>query len=354
VAPEVEQGYLVLADVSGYTGFLSGTELEHASGILSDLIQEMLDGLSPPFELAEVEGDAVFVHGPADVVERGETLLEVIEGTYAGFRRKRDVMATRTTCTCGACSRIDTLDLKFVTHFGDFAWQSLAGRRTPVGSDVNLTHRLLKNGVEAETGWRGYALFTDTALRRLGVDPGGMHQGTETYEHLGDVPVASVDLGERFRLLCEASPPEPAESYWSATLDLPIAQSSVWEWLNDSTRRSRWVGERTVEVELPPDGRTGPGAVYHCYHGNGVVDHTIVDWRPFSSFSEEVRPRAGFRALLTWRLEAIGGATRLRLDVGLSGPLPSAVRRRLCRVFAERELRGDLARLEREILEETG
>ena len=45
----------------------------------------------------------------------------------------------------------------------------------------------------------------------------------------------------------------------------------------------------------------GPGAVYHCHHGNGVVDHTIVDWRPFSSFSEEVRPRAGFRALLTMR-----------------------------------------------------
>jgi len=169
---DVEQGYLVLADVSGFTGYLAGIELEHASGILGGLIQEMLDGLSPPFELAEVEGDAVFVHGPADVVDRGETLLEVIESTYGRFRRRRDVMAARTTCTCGACSRIDTLDLKFVTHFGDFAWQSLAGRRTPVGSDVNLTHRLLKNGVEAETGWRGYALFTDTALTRLRGAPG--------------------------------------------------------------------------------------------------------------------------------------------------------------------------------------
>ena len=39
--PDVDEGYLVLADVSGYTGFLAGIELEHASGILTGLIQEM-------------------------------------------------------------------------------------------------------------------------------------------------------------------------------------------------------------------------------------------------------------------------------------------------------------------------
>ena len=50
--PDVGEGYLVLADVSGYTGFLAGIELEHASGILAELIQEMLDGLTPPLELA--------------------------------------------------------------------------------------------------------------------------------------------------------------------------------------------------------------------------------------------------------------------------------------------------------------
>ena len=63
MSPEIEQGYLVLADVSGYTGFLAGVELEHATGILGDLIQQMLDGLTPPLELARIEGDAVFVHG---------------------------------------------------------------------------------------------------------------------------------------------------------------------------------------------------------------------------------------------------------------------------------------------------
>ncbi len=350
---EVEQGYLVLADVSGYTGFLAGIELEHASGILSELIQGMLDGLTPPLELAGLEGDAVFVHGPERVVTRGETLLELFEATYSGFRRRRDVMQARTTCTCAACRRINSLDLKFVAHYGAFAWQELAGRRSPVGHEVNLVHRLLKNGIAEETGWRGYALFTEAALERLGVPADGMHRRVEQYEHLGDVPVAGFDLDERFRLLRDAEAPAgPVESHWTATLELPVPPAEVWQWLNDPARRSRWIGDRTVEAELLPEGRTGPGAVYHCHHGNGVVDHTIVDWRPFSSFSEEVRPRPGVRTLLTWRLEPVDGRTRLHLDVAMSAPLPGPVRRRLCRVFAERELRTDLAQLEQAILAE--
>jgi len=63
-----------------------------------------------------------------------------------------------------------------------------------------------------------------------------------------------------------------------------------------------------------------------------------------------VRPRSGVRALLSWRLEPVGGETRLRLDVDLTAPLPGAMKRRLCRSYAERELRGDLARLEQSIV----
>ena len=348
---DVGEGYLVLADVSGYTGFLAGTELEHATGILAELIQEMLDGLTPPLQLAALEGDAVFAHGPNGVLTRGETLLELIEGTYAGFRRRRDVMEARTTCTCNACSRIGLLDLKVITHYGSYAWQEVGGQRTPVGNEVNLVHRLLKNGVAEETGWRGYALFTDAALAAIDVPAEGMHRRVESYEHIGDVPVASFDLDERFRALRDAPAEEPL-SHWSATIDLPVPQAEVWEWLNDPRRRSQWIGGRTVEAELLPEGRTGPGAVYHCHHGDGVIDHRIVDWRPFSSFSEEVRPRTGVRALLTWRLEPSDGGTRLRLDVGLSAPLPGAVRRRICRTYAEKELRTDLVQLEQAILAE--
>jgi len=36
---KTQHGYLVLADISGFTSYLAGVELEHASGILSDLLE---------------------------------------------------------------------------------------------------------------------------------------------------------------------------------------------------------------------------------------------------------------------------------------------------------------------------
>jgi hypothetical protein len=34
-----QHGYLVLADISGYTSFVAGTELDHSHEILSDLLE---------------------------------------------------------------------------------------------------------------------------------------------------------------------------------------------------------------------------------------------------------------------------------------------------------------------------
>ena len=41
------QGYLLLADISGYTAFLTGTELEHAHGIINELTSLIRDQLTP-------------------------------------------------------------------------------------------------------------------------------------------------------------------------------------------------------------------------------------------------------------------------------------------------------------------
>lgn len=37
----VERGTLAIADISGYTGYLAGTELEHAPEILVDLLERL-------------------------------------------------------------------------------------------------------------------------------------------------------------------------------------------------------------------------------------------------------------------------------------------------------------------------
>gem|GEM_PF-3287133 len=157
---KTQHGYLVLADISGYTSFLAGTELEHAHEVLTELLELILHRLTPTMTLAKIEGDAVFVYAPATRFTHGEALLDLIETTYVAFRERTQNMYRRTTCTCSACRAIPTLDLKFFTHHGDFIVQHILDRQEFVGTDVNLAHRLMKNHVTEATGWRGYALYT--------------------------------------------------------------------------------------------------------------------------------------------------------------------------------------------------
>ncbi len=82
----IEHGYLLLADISGYTAFLTQTELDHAHEILTDLLETILDHFKPFLNIAKLEGDAVFAYVPRRQMPRGETLLELVETTYIPFQ----------------------------------------------------------------------------------------------------------------------------------------------------------------------------------------------------------------------------------------------------------------------------
>ncbi|HET6272120.1 MAG TPA: DUF2652 domain-containing protein, partial [Bacteroidota bacterium] len=60
----VEQGYLVLADISGFTPFVAESELDHSQAILSEILKIIIRNLTPVLTIAEVEGDAVFGYVP--------------------------------------------------------------------------------------------------------------------------------------------------------------------------------------------------------------------------------------------------------------------------------------------------
>ena len=63
---DAERGCLVLADITGYTGFLAGSELEHAQDVLRDLIQTVVGTQRPLLRLAKLEGDAAFSYSLTD------------------------------------------------------------------------------------------------------------------------------------------------------------------------------------------------------------------------------------------------------------------------------------------------
>ncbi len=73
-----EAACLAIADITGYTRFLAGSELDHAQDILADLLNSVVASLRPTLRLAKLEGDAVFVYAMTEAVD-GPALQDTIE-----------------------------------------------------------------------------------------------------------------------------------------------------------------------------------------------------------------------------------------------------------------------------------
>ena len=345
-------GYLFLADISGYTAYLAGAELDHAHEILTDLLEVLVGRIKPVLDISKLEGDAVFANAPAEKMRRGETLLELIESTYAAFCDRREAVRRRTTCTCKACQNIPALDLKFFVHHGDYIVQTVAGIRELVGSDVNLAHRLMKNHITEATGWRAYALLTEASLSHMGVRPDGLHAQIETYEHLGDITTYSFDLHPRYEALTQARrnfiTPEQADLV--ITQDLPAPPHVLWDWINDPQKRVLWDDLDEVRPILRPGGRTGAGARNHCLHGKEVAVEDVLDWRPFDYFTVKICKR-GVCVSRTCHFVPLddGGRTRLYTNFVVKMPLPDWLARRLMQPFFKmvklHETRNQMAQL---------
>jgi len=196
---KTQTGYLVLADISGYTSFVAKTEIEHADIALSYLLETIVEKLSNLLTISKLEGDAVFAYIEESQLPEARSLLEMIDQTYLAFRDKAGSLYAHATCDCKACKAIPTLDLKFMVHHGDYVIQQIAGIKDLLGTDVNLIHRLSKNHVTESTGWQGYALFTYQGLERMQTDKAAFVQQTETYEHLGNVETYVMDMHIRYK-----------------------------------------------------------------------------------------------------------------------------------------------------------
>jgi len=195
---KTQTGYLVLADISGYTSYVAQTEIEHADMALSYLLETLVEKLSSLLVICQLEGDAVFAYLEESKLEEAKSLVELIDQTYLAFREKALELYAGATCPCRACKALPTLDLKFMVHHGDYIIQQLAGVHQLLGTDVNLIHRLAKNRVTESTGWKGYALFTGQVMEHMGQTKDNFFKQSESYEHLGDVDVYCRDMHVRY------------------------------------------------------------------------------------------------------------------------------------------------------------
>jgi uncharacterized protein YndB with AHSA1/START domain len=275
----------LIADISGYTGYLATVELDHAQDILADLIGAVVSALRPTFKLAKLEGDAAFTFAPGDTVD-GSVLLDVIERCYLGFRRRRRDVRQATSCECNACSRIPDLDLKFVVHHGEAILQRVAGRQELLGSDVITVHRLLKNDVVQRTGIQAYALLSQGMLDAAGLDPValGMRAHVESVEGAGEISAWVHDLepvwqAEEARTRVRV---EPDDAIMTISVPTSVPPQVAWEFMTTPAQRTTWQPWIIdVDVTGTTGGRRGTGSVNHCRHGKDVTLEEVLDWRPY-------------------------------------------------------------------------
>ena len=339
-----QHGYLIIADISGYTSYLAGTELEHSHEILSDLLETICAKIESLLTLHKLEGDAVFAYIPESKVTRGETILELMESTYVAFRDKQVSMKRATTCTCNACRNIPSLDLKFIAHHGDYIVQQVRDIRELVGSDVNLVHRLLKNRVTDSTGWRAYMMLTEQCLDHLSLNLENAYLQTEAYEHLGDVKTLSVDLHARYREITESRRIviEEKDADVIFRIDFATPPPVTWEWIQDPLKRNRWVEHVHWKAGDRPSGRAGRGASNHCAHGKTTSTEVTLDWRPFEYSTTDSFENGKKMFSETYRFEPLAeGGTRVHDLMQMHLPLPRFLKRPLARFILVRQMKYD-------------
>ena len=314
-------GYLLIADITGYTQYLSESELEHAQGVLSSLLEVLLGETRPPLVLSRLAGDAVISYALGDSFPNGQTFLELVENTYVAFRRAIDKMVLNNTCKCNACANVGALDLKFFVHHGTFARQKLSAHEELVGNDVNLLFRLLKNRVTEVTGLRAYALYTNAAIQKLGLEglTESMRAHSETYEHIGEVNVWIQDMAPIWiaRKRIDTKPLQDTMGSW--TVDVALEAPTVWSYLTEPSFLMKLLGTARLGYRDRKSGRVDLGTVIACYHGEHATMLTVVTWMPFERvlFDSVMHLPVSTASLLSeFSIEPIHGGVRLRQAFG--------------------------------------
>jgi uncharacterized protein YndB with AHSA1/START domain len=280
---KAETACFAIADISGYTHFVSGVELDHAQDIIADVMDTLVRGLRPPFRLAKFEGDAAFVYALDGKID-GPLMQDSIERAYFAFRKRLRSIKQASSCECQACSRMQSLDVKFVVHHGQFIRQKMSGREELAGRDVILIHRLLKNDVGKTFGPHAYALYSDACVRAMGIDPAaqGLQEHAESIEHIGETKCWVSDLEEAWTREIETARNLVSRdgALMMMERDFAAPRQVVWDLVTSPAHHNRWHRSDGV-VENTTKGRRGAGTQNHCQHGKDAVIEDIVDWRPF-------------------------------------------------------------------------
>jgi hypothetical protein len=317
---ELEKGFMLISDITGYTAFLHESELEHAQDSLRHLMDLLIEQTILPLRISRLEGDAVISYALQGSFLQGQTFLEIIETIYLRFRQALDLMILNTNCTCKACRNLPNLDLKFFVHYGTFMLEPFGNYTELVGNDVNVIHRLTKNSVTESMDIKAYVLYSQAAVKALDIEEmtALMTPHTETYEHIGEIEMFVQDMHpiwERRRSELRTVV-KPEEAVASSKMVYPVPVVTMWDYVTKPEYKAVLTKADSAAIENRKNGRIGVGSSYQCAHGDTISPHTIVDWQPFEQYTYKAVGPGPLETLTTISIKPHEDGSEMAITVG--------------------------------------
>jgi hypothetical protein len=146
------KGLLFIPDISGFTKFVTESEINHSRLIIQELLEALINANEIGLEISEIEGDAILFYKFGKHPQL-EELYKQVEKMFCVFHKNLVSYDQRRYCQCKACMSAADLSLKVVTHYGEFASYNVRNFSKLIGKDVIVAHQLLKNNIEKHEYW---------------------------------------------------------------------------------------------------------------------------------------------------------------------------------------------------------
>lgn len=164
-------------------------EVEHGKLSISILLKSLIKTVDLPLEISKLEGDAIFMF-TRKKIDDPIWLSKKILQFFALFEKHLQNLRLSTTCQCGACQNIESLNIKIIGHYGKAVIEKIGRFEELSGVDVIILHRLLKNHAHSHR----YLLLTQAAYEHMEMpDTIKVSKMEEHYDEVGTIPVYVFD-----------------------------------------------------------------------------------------------------------------------------------------------------------------
>jgi len=182
--------FFYIPDISGFTNFIKNANLKKGAHLIHDLLEVIINSNTQNFEIAEIQGDAVWFY-KFDTPLSLELLEQQAIKTFIDFQAALGCLEEKYKALAGA----KKLTLKIIVHYGKVRTAKIHGVLKLIGSNTVIAHHILKNNVPGNE----YLLMSEQYIETQNhinryFDWTELKAGNVFYEHLGNILYRYISL----------------------------------------------------------------------------------------------------------------------------------------------------------------